>query len=245
MSQGITIHSQPAVSESISVKKIVSPYQSIEIKRHASYGHLLVIDDDLQIAESDHAYGKAMVAPLLELDQVGRVLIMGGGDGGVLQELLKAADTFGWPLHEAAMVDIDGEVIETCRKHLPRLNAGAFNDLRTKVLIKDVFSHIKQQQGLDAVIYDLTMNPVREGQSRSEFIAETLKDIAISLRPGGLLSMQCCGEGKIGPLLGKENQLLLDEIRCQVDHFFIQRQEQQVAVPSYHEDWTFLSAHKR
>lgn len=231
---------QPAVEGSVSILKIRSPYQSIEIKQHPSYGNLLVIDNDLQIAESDHAYGRALALPLTRSTPIGRVMIMGGGNGGVLQELLRAADNFGWPLQEAVMVDIDSEIIHHCRKFLPRLNAGAFNDRRTQVLVTDVFRHLKQQRNLDAVIYDLPMTPLQ-----TDFMAETLADIAQSLRSGGVLSMQCCGEGKIGSLLGAENQLLLENIRCQVDKFFIQRREKKVAIPSYHEDWTFLSARKQ
>jgi len=243
MDQTVNV-SQPAVEDSQLIKRFTSPYQVIEIKQHSTYGNLLVIDNDLQIAESDHAYGKAMVAPLTSSNDISRVLIMGGGDGGVLQELLKTADAFGWPLVEASMVDIDGEVIQHCKKYLSRLNAGAFNDRRSKILIADVFAHLKQQQDLDAVIYDLTMTPVRENQARTAFIEETLHDIANSLRPGGLISMQCCGEGEIGPLLGAANKQLLNEIRTYVDQFFINREEQQITVPSYHEKWTFLSAQK-
>jgi len=236
--------SQPAVEDSRLIKKINSPYQLIEIKHHPAYGNLLVLDNDLQIAESDHDYGRAMVAPLTKLNSLQRVMIMGGGDGGVLQELLKAADSFGWPLMEACMVDIDREVIQSCQQYLPKLNAGAFNDRRAKILVEDVFKFIKQRQNLDAVIYDLTMTPVRDGQTQSAFIEETLSDIANALRPGGMLTMQCCGEGEIGPILGNDNQKLLDEIRIQVDRFFIDRCEQRVAVPSYHEKWTFLNAKK-
>ncbi len=236
---------QPAVEGSASIIKISSPYRLIEIKQHPNYGNLLVIDNDLQIAESDHAYGRAMALPLTRSTPIERVLIMGGGDGGVLQELLRAADNFGWPMQEAVMVDIDSEVIQNCRKFLPRLNAGAFNDRRTQVLITDVFSHLKHQRNLDAVICDLTMTPFGDNLSQTDFIAETLANIAQSLRSGGVLSMQCCGEGKIGPLDGEENQLLLENIRHQVDRFFVQRREEKVAIPSYREDWTFLSARKQ
>lgn len=236
---------QAAIEEAYPIKRVASPYQLVEIMRHPQYGNMLVIDNDLQIAESDHIYGQTMVAPLKTTCQTQRVLIMGGGDGGVLQELLKAADSFGWLLQEAYMVDIDEVVIESCREHMPKLNAGAFNDRRAKVMLDDVFSYIKKCQNLDAVIYDLTMTPVRDGQSQAAFIEETLTDIATALKPNGILSMQCCGEGKTGPFIGDENDKLMAKIRLYVDKLFTDRQEQAVAIPSYNEKWTFLSARKR
>jgi len=235
---------QPSIEDATLLKRLVSPYQLIEIMHHPEYGNMLVIDNDLQIAESDHIYGQAMVAPLKALPTIQRVLIMGGGDGGVLQELLKTADSFGWPLLQATMADIDNEVMKTSRQFLPKLNAGAFNDRRANVLVEDGFAHLKKSRDLDAVIYDLTMTPVTEGHSRTTFIEETLSDINCSLKPGGILSMQCCGEGETGPFIGKANERLLEEIRYYVDRFFTDRRENQVAVPSYQEKWTFLSAKK-
>lgn len=235
----------PSMHDATLLKRIITRYQLIEIMQHPQYGNMLVIDNDLQIAESDHIYGQAMVAPLKALSTIQRVLIMGGGDGGVLQELLKTADSFGWPLLQVNMVDIDEDVIHACRQYLSKLNAGAFNDRRAKVQTEDVFAHIKKCRDLDAVIYDLTMAPVVKGQSRAAFIEETLADIACALKPGGILSMQCCGEGETGPIIGEDNAALLNEIRHYVDRFFTRRSEQQVSVPSYHEKWTFLSAQKR
>lgn len=237
-------HCQPATGEAVTVEKVSSRYQTIEIMRHSSYGHLLVIDDDLQIAESDEVYGKAMVSPLLNTEPVERVAILGGGDGGVLLEVLKAADTKAWPLKEALLVDIDPEVIRLSQRYLRRINQGAFEDPRAKILTEDASAYIRNESGLDAVLYDLTMEPVRTNQPRTDFIREVLSNILSSLRPGGIFSMQCCGEGNIGPILGDQNEALLDEIRTQVDRLFVDRKEQQVAVPSYHELWTFLAARK-
>lgn len=236
---------QPSIGDATLLRRINSPYQLIEIMCHPQYGNMLIIDKDLQIAESDHIYGQAMVSPLKTMPTIQRVLIMGGGDGGVLQELLKTSDSYGWPLLQALMVDIDNEVIQASRKYLAKLNAGAFNDRRVKVLNEDAFAHVKQCCNLDAIIYDLTMSPVHDGQLLTSFIEDTLTDINCALRPGGILSMQCCGEGKTGPVIGKDNERLLEEIRYYVDRLFINRHEQKISVPSYNEKWTFLSAKKR
>ena len=213
-------------------------WQQVEIYRHPVYGGQLVIDGDLQISESDFAYDTAMTAPVLTLDACRRVGILGGGDGGVLRELLTATEQLSRPLEEAVLVDIDGEVIELCRQYLPALCGNAFDDPRAQVIVGDAFAWVEQARELDAVIYDLTMEPVREGMEREEFIHETLTRVHDSLRTGGVFSMQACGE------LEPDRDRLLAEIRNGVDEHFAERREQTVMVPSYGELWTFIAARK-
>lgn len=225
---------------------VQSPFQKIEILRHPIFGHQLILDDDLQISESDAAYGSAMVAPLLQLSSIRRVVILGGGDGGVLQELLTRADSN--PVFEqdfeATMVDIDGEVMRLCREHLPILCGEAMEDERADVIVGDAFAYIEAQEGLDAVIYDLTMDPVREGQGRVEFIQDILDKIVRSLRPGGVFSMQACGHGSSDARDRAAREELLDEIRDAVASRFENVFEQAVYVPSYEDLWTFVMARK-
>lgn len=240
----IAMYVPSAVDQSDQVMRQTSMYQSIEINHHPIYGNMLIIDGDLQISEADYEYGKAMIAPLLRSLQIGRVVIMGGSDGGVLQELLKTADAIGWPLIDATMVNIDAEVIRLCQTYLPRLNAGAYNDSRSNVLIEDAYAYIKRQRNLDAVIYDMPMVSVHPGQTADDFISTTITHIAESLRPGGILSMQCCGESDFDPVHGVNNRQLLEKIREHVDRHFSNRQEVEITIPSYQENWTFLSARK-
>ncbi|TYO99604.1 spermidine synthase/spermine synthase [Geothermobacter ehrlichii] len=221
-----------------------SPWQQIEITRHPIFGHQLVIDGDLQISESDHAYGVAMVSPLLQLRQLRRVAILGGGDGGVLWELLQAAERMEIPLEKATMIDIDGEVLRLCRTHLSRLCGRIWDHPQAEILTADAFAWIAEARDLDAVIYDLTMDPVREGQSREEFMAETLAMIARALRSGGVFSMQCCGEGEGNDELAAESRDLLAQIRKEAGRHFCDLIEQRVLIPSYLERWTFLSGRK-
>src|SRR5690625_7869224 len=64
----------PSAATDITVlAQVQSPYQKIEITRHPVFGNQLIIDDDLQISESDAAYGSAMVAPLLQLSSIRNV----------------------------------------------------------------------------------------------------------------------------------------------------------------------------
>lgn len=220
------------------VEARTSDWQHLEIRRHPVYGHQLIIDGDLQISESDFAYGSALVAPLLTLAECRRVAILGGGDGGVLRELLAELDRLGRALEAVTLIDIDGEVIDLCRQWLPRLCEGAFDDPRANIICGDAFAWLERANDLDAVIYDLTLDPVREGISRNEFIREILGQIHRALRPGGVMTMQACGEWVA------DREELLAELRASLDERFEAREEQLVTVPSYGEKWTFVTARK-
>lgn len=218
--------------------------QQVRIVRHPVFGGQLFLDGDLQISESDTAYGIAMISPLLGLDRLQRVAILGGGDGGVLCELLRTLEPLGHLPRELTMVEIDARVIELCRIHLPAVCGDAFSHPGANVVIGDAFAWIAQARGLDAVIYDLTMDPVREGQSRADFISGIVAHMARALRPGGVLSMQCCGHGLRDADDRATRRELLPLIREAVDVHFTDRCEQSVLVPSYRDLWTFLSARK-
>jgi len=213
-----------------------SAWQQVEIFEHPVFGRQLVIDGDLQISESDAAYNTAMTAPLLTLPSCRQVAILGGGDGGVLYELLAQSDRLQRPLDRVTLVDIDETVVQLCQQWMPRLCGQAFDDPRLELRIGDAFAWIDAARDLDAVIYDLTMDPVREGMSRLEFIGGILDKIRASLRPGGVLSLQACGDWLA------DREQLLGELRDCLDARFRDRQEQVVTVPSYGEQWTFMAA---
>lgn len=213
-------------------------WQTVEIRQHEIHGNQLVIDGDLQISESDRAYNTAMVAPLLTLPDCRNVAVLGGGDGGVLREVLVSFDRLAKPLERVTLIDIDGAVIEVCRRWMQRLCDDAFDDPRANIVIGDAFGWIEQARNLDAVIYDLTMDPVREGMSRIEFIREILGTIHASLKPGGVLSLQACGEWV------EDRNRLLSELHSGLEERFEEVREQVVMVPSYVESWTFLAARK-
>ena len=213
-------------------------WQLVEIVHHPVYGNQLLIDHDLQISESDVAYNTAMTAPVLTLDSLSRVAILGGGDGGVLHELLQCSTRLDKGLEQATLVDIDGEVIRLCRQYMPRLCQGAFDDARAEIVVGDAFAWLENARQLDAVIYDLTMEPVREGIGRNEFIQEILDKVSAALRAGGIISLQACGDWQ------EDRDELLAQLREHLDARFANRLEQTVMIPSYGEMWTFMAARK-
>ncbi len=227
------------------LEQLQTSYQTLEIRKHQRFGHQLLIDNDLQISESDRSYNVAMVSPLIMLGHFRRVAILGGGDGGVLKELLEIDYEQRRGLEKAVMMDIDREVIRLSQKYLSGLCGDAFEHPKAEVIVGDVFEYIEHQRDLDAVIYDLTIDPVREGQSRSEFLQDLMNKVAGSLKPGAMISMQCCGTQPFDEETGVAREEIMHDINTALKNDFVDFIEQRVFIPSFGEAWTFLAARRK
>jgi len=204
-----------------------SDYQHIVIAEDERLGRVLYLDDDLQIAEADQPYNRAMVEPLDRHGCLGRVLILGGGDGGVLREAIAGG------ADEAILVDIDRAVIELCRQYLPRLCGDAFEAPQARVVVDDALTWLHREDVYDGIIYDLTMEPFSKAQGRTEFIDQTLALAGQRLRPGGTFTMQCCGSNE---------PALREEIRQGLEQRFETWEDKTVSIPSYDVGWVFAWA---
>lgn len=211
------------------IKEYQSEYQHIVIAKAPGLGHLLYLDGDLQIAESDDIYSRAMVKPLIRQDAIDEVLILGGGDGGVLKAALEAGS------QRAVLADIDAKVVELCQRFLPRVSEDAFDNDRAELVIGDAFAYLDQSSDWDGIIYDLTMEPFGVDEDRPTFIAQVLDRVLERLRPGGVFSMQCCSEHQ--PELRRE---ILEAMSSR----FEKVEDRLVEVPSYDELWVFASGVK-
>lgn len=130
-----------------------SNYQRIEIFDTREYGRVMALDGLVQLSTKyEFVYHEMLVHPALFYARNPRkALIIGGGDGGALRELVKH------PLHEILMVDIDREVIEVSKKYLPSLSDGAFGDRRVTVLHEDAFRLMSMRKNAyDIIISDCT-----------------------------------------------------------------------------------------
>jgi S-adenosylmethionine decarboxylase proenzyme len=208
-----------------------SAYQQIDIIENDNFGRMMFLDRDLQIAERDaHIYNRAMVSPLLaDGRKPGRVVILGGGDGGVLSELLKKGP------ESVVLVDIDEAVIKASKKHMESVCGASFSDSRVEVVIADAFAYLENVSGIDSVIYDLTMYPeALTLNDREHFLKGIFGSIRRCLTPGGMVTMQCCSE------FDKRTRLLLTGILSQQ---FNDIEFDKVLVPSFCENWIFAVAH--
>ena len=161
-----------------------TPFQALEILDTDGYGRALVLDRALQTSEGDEfMYHEMLVhVPLMTHPRPRRVLIIGGGDGGTLRRVLEHQST------EATQVEIDGEVIDACKRYLPRISGGAFDDPRATVLVQDGIPFMQENPGgFDVVIVDST-DPI--GPAVQLFEAPFYKDVARSLGDDGLVAAQ-------------------------------------------------------
>ncbi|SFK60797.1 spermidine synthase [Halobacillus dabanensis] len=155
-------------------------FQDLEMLETAEWGNMLVLDDMVMTTEKDEFVYHEMVAhvPLFTHPNPRRVLVVGGGDGGVIREVLRHQS-----VEKAVLVEIDGKVIEYSKKYLPSI-AGALNDERVEVRVEDGFMHIAKSEGeYDVIMVDSTepVGPAVQLFSRGfyEGIAKALKEDGI------------------------------------------------------------------
>lgn len=172
-------------------------FQQVEIMETASYGKCLVLDGRIQSSQADEfIYHEALVHPgmLATATRPERALVIGGGEGATLREILRYPS-----ITCAVMVDIDGEVVELCRRHLPEMHRGAFEDRRTELRHEDARAYLERSPELfDFICIDL-VEPLEEGPACMLFTREFYTLVRDRLTPGGSMTMQA-GMTKVGEL---------------------------------------------
>jgi len=210
-----------------------STYQNIRIIDNEDFGRMLFLDNDLQIAEKDaHLYNQSMVSPLVDAAiPLHRVAILGGGDGGVLHELLRHGP------QKVTLIDIDKEVITACRTYLKDICHDAFDDERVEIVNEDVSTFLDRNSGFDAIIYDLTMHPEAFiDMDREVFLDSLFRKIKGGLNPSGMITVQCCSDYDNETL--KTAEVLLMK-------FFSDVRFTKTYIPSYCTPWVFASGINR
>jgi spermidine synthase/S-adenosylmethionine decarboxylase proenzyme len=208
-------------------------YQQLDIIENRSFGRMMFLDKDLQVAEKDaHVYDSSMVSPIVERkNSFTDVAILGGGDGGVLREVLKHKPGSAW------LVDIDGEVISAAKKYMPSVCEEAFDSKKAHIVIDDAHNFLEQDRRFDAIIYDLTMHPEAiTHMDRTEFLSRIFSKVRNSLKDRGVVSMQCCSD------YDTETRKLLAQL---LPRYFKKIKYNTVLIPSFCENWVFASAERK
>ena len=164
-----------------------SQYQDIAIYENDSLGRVLTLDGIIQITECDEfVYQEMMVhVPIFSHENPENVLIIGGGDGGILREVLRHKG-----IKRIVMAEIDQMVIDACVEHMPKVNnAGkVYKDPRTQLIVGDAFAFVKDTDlKFDVVIIDST-DPVGPGEKL--FSHEFYKNMVKILNLNALVSTQ-------------------------------------------------------
>jgi len=162
-----------------------SPYQTVEIFDTFEYGKMLTIDKMVMCSEKDeNAYHEMIIhIPMLLNPAYKHVLVIGGGDGGSVRELLRHPQ-----VEKITMVEIDGTVVEASKQFLPSLSKG-LDDPKVDLRIGDgiAFVHDAPDETYDLIVVD-SSDPV--GPSEGLFSAEFYRQVYRCLKPGGAMTAQ-------------------------------------------------------
>ena len=206
-------------------------FQDVAVIRTAAFGKMLVIDGDTQSSQADEKiYHESLVHPALAgLESRAEVLILGGGEGATLREVLRRSD-----VRRCTMVDIDGEVIALSKRFLPEWGDGAFEDPRARVIVGDALAFLREDGGTyDAIVSDLT-EPLEDSPSNPLFCSAVFADIKRRLAPGGVYVLQASTAGFHNVSLHAKMARTLRAHYRFVRSFYTH-------VPAFDNDWAFLA----
>jgi spermidine synthase len=213
----------------------ITEFQSMAIVEIENIGKALVLDGKWQSCTWDEfLYHEPLVHPAcVNHGNPRKVLVLGAGEGATVREVLK------WnTVEKVVMVDIDGEVVEECKKHLPEMHQGAFNDPRTEVVIGDALTYLDNSENeWDVIISDLS-DPIEEGPSFMLFTKEYFEKCRRALKPDGYLAVQA------GPLAPREMALHVRLVNT-VKNVFPHVASYGSHTPSYCSTWGFILASEK
>lgn len=159
--------------------------QEIALFETPGFGRVLTLDGVIQVTTGDEFIYHEMLAhvPIYAHGAVKTACVVGGGDGGMLREILKHRS-----VEQAVLVEIDGAVVDFCRQHMPSVSAGAFDDPRTEIVIADGIKFMAEtDRRFDLIVIDST-DPI--GPGGVLFTEPFYKDCARCLNPGGIVVNQ-------------------------------------------------------
>lgn len=163
-----------------------SEFQTIEVAHSLEYGNMLVLDGVFQTSEREEYMYHEMIAhvPLYLHPNPKRVLIIGGGDGGVARECVRHES-----VEEVTMVEIDGMVVDLAKKYLPTISKAMIEkNPKLNVIIGDGIAYMEEAKDYyDVIIVDCS-DPIGPGEGL--FTEEFYKNTYKALKKDGLFVQQ-------------------------------------------------------
>lgn len=210
-------------------------YQEVVIADSPTYGRMLFLDGELQSAAADERiYHECLVHPVMAAFAQGggkeaRVLVVGGGEGATVRELLK------WEPAAVDWVDIDGELVELCESLLS-WTAGVRRDPRVRFFAEDIRTVLPRLEGggegYDVIVLDL---PDPDGETGWLYSAEFWAAMRGVLRRRGGRIVSHCGPVRPWGDVGGGFQRLMSVGPFRADGFY------HVGIPSFQGEWGFLA----
>ncbi len=196
-------------------------HQDLVIFENHAFGRVMALDGVVQTTERDEFIYHEMMThvPILAHGNARRVLIIGGGDGGMLREVTRHS-----AIESIVMVEIDAGVVNFCQHYLPNHSAGAYDDPRFQLVIDDGVNFVNHTDlKFDIIISDCT-DPVGPGESlfTSEFYAGCKR----CLTEGGVFVAQN------GVCFLQQDEALTSHQR--LNHYFDDVSFYQAAIPTYY-----------
>lgn len=161
-----------------------TPYQKIEIFESYDYGRVMALDGFIMLTEKDEFIYHEMIAhvPLFTHPEPKHALVIGGGDGGAVREILKHKS-----IEKVELVEIDEEVVKTSKIYFPNL-ASYLDDERVEINFQDGIEFVKSKRG----IYDIVLidSPDPIGPAVGLFEESFYKNAFASLNDSGIIVAQ-------------------------------------------------------
>lgn len=226
----------PALAQASGVLRVIhegdTPYQHVQVIETAPFGVTLVLDGKTQSSEADEwAYHEALVQPVMTAHpNPRRVMVAGGGEGATIREALRHPS-----VEEVVMVDLDADVVNLCKAHLPNHHQGAFDDPRVTLLHEDALAYLEGREApFDVIVIDVP-DPLEGGPAYLLYTVEFYQLVRARLAPGGLMVAQ---SGPTGPTNARE---VFTAIARTMGQAFDQTSMSQVNVPSFGLMWGFIA----
>ncbi len=159
-------------------------YQNMKIYSTARFGRMLTLDGAIQTTEKDEfIYHEMLTHPVLLIHpNPKKVLVIGGGDGGAVREILKHR------VEKVYLVEIDKEVVDISKRYLKKICGNAFSDKRVKLIVDDGARFIqKTKEKFDIVIVD---SPDPIGPAKILFSKKFYTNIYSVLNSKGIMIRQ-------------------------------------------------------
>ncbi len=226
----------PSIKISCLTKKTLhweqTDYQELAVIDTEAFGRMLLLDGVIQTTVKDEFVYHEMISmvALNTHPNPEKVLVIGGGDGGTIREVVKHPK-----VKEVVLVEIDGRVIEASKQYLPEISAG-LDDPKVKVIVDDGIKHVQDHENTyDVIIVDST-DPV--GPAVGLFAADFYRQIHKALTPEGIFVAQT-----ESPFFGRD---LIKRIQKDLSEIFAVNKLILANVPTYPGGlWTFSMGSKK
>jgi spermidine synthase len=190
MSIWFTEELHPYYRKGLRVRRVLADeqteYQHLQFVEAEFFGNTMILDGIIQLTERDNMGYHEMIVhvPMLAVGEPKRVLIVGGGDGGSLQQVLRYPS-----VQEAVVCELDQRVVDLSREHFAASFGDPWADPRTRLLVRDAFGYLEENPGQFDVIISDTTDPI--GMAERLFSDEFYRLMVRALVPGGAAATQC------------------------------------------------------